>query len=440
MLTHHLAEHYFQPKIDLIEHLIQYSQNILLVTAKKGGGKTAFAHFCLAHKSPQLKKHLLSITPDISIENMMENIAKGFGMSWPQTGVASSDAVQKIWTLWIDDAQLLSLDKLEALIRLVNFHQEPRRQLHLVLLGDDKLVGQFLGHRITQLVGSYSTIIELDLPLDLRLDWQKDSQKESQIRKPTPVKASEFDSLEINTKGISETKADIERDIDIDRDIDLLEDFPDDGFDPPSSSFSSSFLQVFSHPVAYGLYLGVIVGISLWTWQGRGEAPPVLSVEAIASEQMPLELAIEAPIESPVEPPIESPMPLATEAIFVPPVTKPAVQKLTEKKARHKNTITKQANIAEPILTKNKSHYTLQLYGSNEPQKVLNFKQTHGLEKAWVVKKKHQGKTWHVLVMGDYATKIQAKKATEHLPLSLYQAKVTPWVRDFSSVQAEIVQ
>ena len=418
----------------------------MLVTAKKRGGKTAFAHFCLAHKSPQLKKHLLSITPDISIENMMENIAKGFGMSWPQTGVASSDAVQKIWTLWIDDAQLLSLDKLEALIRLVNFHQEPRRQLHLVLLGDDKLVGQFLGHRITQLVGSYSTIIELDLPLDSRLD----SHKNSQIISPKPVKKPEFDSLEINTKGISETKADIEsdieRDMDIDRDIDLLDDFPDDGLEAfsvsavSSASSSSSFLQVFSHPVAYGLYLGVIVGIGLWTWQGRGEAPPVLSVEAIASEQMPLELAIEAPIESPVEPPIESPMPLATEAIFVPPVTKPAVQKLTEKKARHKNTITKQANIAEPILTKNKSHYTLQLYGSNEPQKVLNFKQTHGLEKAWVVKKKHQGKTWHVLVMGDYATKIQAKKATEHLPLSLYQAKVTPWVRDFSSLQAEIVQ
>ena len=64
MLTHHLAEHYFQPKIDLIEHLIQYSQNILLVTAKKGGGKTAFAHFCLT-----FSRHLRLLNLDFFIRN-----------------------------------------------------------------------------------------------------------------------------------------------------------------------------------------------------------------------------------------------------------------------------------------------------------------------------------------------------------------------------------
>ena len=164
MPTIHLTDQYFQPKIDLIQHLIQYSQNILLITAPAGGGKSAFAQFCLSHSTPQLKKHLLVITPTLSIETIMENIAKGFGMSWPQNGPLSSEAVQKIWTLFVDDAHLLSSDMLEALVRLVNFHQEPRRQLHLILLGEDKVVEQFSSNRITNLVGSYSTLIELGLP------------------------------------------------------------------------------------------------------------------------------------------------------------------------------------------------------------------------------------------------------------------------------------
>lgn len=490
--TIHLAEQYFQPKIDLIQHLIQYSQNILLITAPKGGGKTAFAHFCLAHSTPQLKKHLLVITQDLSVEKMMENIAKGFGMSWPQNGPLSSEVVQKIWTLFVEDAHLLSLDMLEALVRLVNFHQEPRRQLHLVLLGENKLVDQFSANRITNLVGSYSTVIELGLPVN----W---SQNSSQLfSQPVLINAEATISQPVTEKIMprqsefgSATLRDFEDPIqDSDTDIDLLEDITDAW--PEVSTRKTrevgtidSYKHFFSHPVAYGLYLGAIVGIGLWAWQGK-ESPqyipetqelvaintpePVQPVSSLTTEQPLADQALTEPMpefipepmtESMVAPVIEQERVEKSKPVLI---KKPKVRAISTQVAQHKSTPikakaikpklkqvklvnsaptrkkVKQPQMAEKtILAKNKDHYTVQLYGSNEPQKVAEFKKMHGLDKALVVTKKHQGKTWHVLVMGDYPSKIQAQKATEHLPNSVYHAKVKPWVRDFASLQNEIV-
>lgn len=467
----HLIEQYFQPKIDLIQHLIQYSQNILLITAPAGGGKTAFAHFCLANASPQLKKHLLVITPELSVETMMENIAKGFGMSWPQNGPVSSEAVQKIWTLFVEDAHLLSPDMLESLIRLVNFHQEPRRQLHLVLLGEDSLVAQFSANRITNLVGNYSTVIELGLPSN----WQKNYKK---IPTPEAIKPK---NLFIAPEFGSAVSRDFEDPI-METDIDLLDDLSDtwpQAQGKTSSTVSHEYKHLFSHPVAYGLYLGVIMGVGLWTWQGK-EAPHfipeseelvALSTPAPITEAHPMKNWDDAaPVSESHADPVfiaeAEPEPLPELKLHTPKaktaklaqvninhlskekaektektekkISPVKLAKQTEKRvmfkgeALHKKT-------EKAILAKNKNHYTVQLYGSNDAEKVLNFKQTHGLDKAWLVEKKHQGKTWHVLVMGDYPSKLQAEKATARLPHSLSYAKVKPWVRDFSSLQNEIV-
>ncbi len=495
MPTMHLAEQYFQPKIDLIQHLIQYSQNILLITAPARGGKTAFAHFCLAHPTPQLKKHLLVITATLSVETMMENIAKGFGMSWPQNGPLSSEAVQKIWTLFVEDAQLLSLDMLEALVRLVNFHQEPRRQLHLVLLGEDKLVDQFSQNRITNLVGSYSTVIELALPSNWRQSYTQQFSHPVLVKAETPL----FDSVKPKSTIAppefgSSTSRDFEDPITsgfspdpiAETDIDLLDELSDDWSQAQGKTQSTGaerykHKHLFSHPVAYGLYLGAIVGVGLWSWQAKevpqfvpeSEEMVALSTPAPAStlskkrsyvQAEPLVIAAsESETESERElemhelPPFvqAAPKPVlkVKEAKAVP--TKLATVNINKEpleKNHPKVKLVKQADkrvapkpeslhktVEKTILAKNKHHYTVQLYGSNEPEKVVNFKQAHGLDKAWVVEKKHQGKTWHVLVMGDYPTKTQAEKATEHLPNSLYHAKVKPWVREFASLQDEIV-
>lgn len=489
MPTVHLTEQYFQPKIDLIQHLIQYSQNILLITAPSGGGKSAFAQFCLSHSTPQLKKHLLMITPTLSIETMMESIAKGFGMSWPQNGPLSSEAVQKIWTLFVDDAHLLNADMLEALVRLVNFHQEPRRQLHLILLGEDKLIERFSSNRITNLVGSYSTLIELGLPVS----WKKNI---SQIfSEPVLVKADApaFDSTEQQNTTIpaktfappefgSKTSSDFEDPI-TETDIDLLDDFSDTWPQTQSQKLSTQareYKHIFSHPVAYGLYLGAILGVGLWSWHGGKEVPEYMSEAAqdmiAASEPAAVpavkphkKFAYTPPVEQSISEPemqvselsdddyMNMPMTPVTkskpyvEQVYTPKQASKPVPKVsktttkTQKLAKHapKLSVPKTTEphkvVEKSILAKNKHHYTVQLYGSNEVQKVAHFKASHGLDKAWVVKKQHQGKTWHVLVMGDYPTKVQAERATRQLPESLHHAKIKPWVREFAGLQDEIV-
>lgn len=497
--TIHLAEHYFQPKIDLIQHLIQYSQNILLILAPKKGGKTAFANFCLTHSTPELKKHFLLVTPDLSIESMMDNIANGFGMSWPPQEPSIHQAVQKIWTLFVDDAHLLSSDKLEALVRLVNFHQEPKRQLHLVLLGEDQLAQSFSSNRITHLVGSYSTIIELALPQN----WQLKSSYTEEMPNPnshsTPHSIPNYPDFGSQPEEFSVQTQSTHRDFEeafefglapnfnAPRNTDLLDDSLLDALDiledrpVPLEEKNKGFYQtLFFHPVSYGLYLGIFVGVSFLFWQGKEIDRPKL-VEETQTQSMSLAMPEPEPDLVLFEPPpvlaeapkasapaIISPTPIeqassesfeSANIIQAEPkpahqIKKPIVNKAVANKAANKSkalkTASKDVKIPKPIqpqrmaspenviLAKNSTHYTVQLYSSIEPQKVAYFKQQHGLDKAWVIRKKQQGKTWHVLVLGDYPNKSLATKAIERLPKSILQAKINPWIRDFASVQKEI--
>lgn len=414
-----LSEQYFQPKIDLIQHVIQYSQNIILITAAAGGGKTAFAHFCLNQDTPQLKKHLLIVTPTLSLESMMENIAEGFGMSWPKNSELVTEKVQKIWTLFVEDAHLLHVDMLEALVRLINFHQEPKKQLHLVLLGEEKLRDQFLKNTIINLVGNYSTVIELDLPKN----WKNSFDSSSSF-----TKTSRTDLLEKESKESKESEVNVDL---IDKmDVDLLDNMPE------SSPRPKSVKNIFFHPIAYGLYLGLFFGIGLWVWQGIKLDPEEqigLLEESEILENIPTienteeTLLFSGVTASAMSEEVDALSPIKA-AIQEPSKPKPAIVK--ENKIQKPVKVLPQAislmASEKTVLAKNKSHYTIQLYSSNELQKVTDFKKTHGLNKAWIVRKKHQGKIWHILVMGDYASKIQAEKANKRLPESLSQAKITP--------------
>lgn len=457
MSSTQLIERYFEPKIDLIEHLIHYSQNILLVLAPQGGGKTVFADFCVDYPTPDLKKHLLEVSPSLSIEDMMEDIAKGFGMSWPSNDSAPQPniAVQKIWTLFVDDAQLLTLDKLEALIRLVNFRQEPKRQLHLVLLGDDRLLTLFSADRIRHLAGSYSTIIELGLPRNWQAEWDRASfvpNRQSRAVEPQAFLEEKSDEPLFESKFDTRSPSHFEDVLERDWLQENTEQIAEQAFEQNcvQKNHTASYRHIWLHPVACGVYLGFVVGIGLLIWKGQADKPVLMSeqveeVQAVSSSISPSAFFSEDPTEE-EEAKYANPEP--TELALAQPIEPKALEpKVTVKNEAKKPKLAQATKNAKAkaevtaekaILAKKSSHFTLQLYSSNEKQKVLAFKQEHGLDKAWLITKKSQGKVWHVLVLGDYLNKAQAQQAVRRLPASMHNAKITPWVREFASVQKEI--
>lgn len=138
----------WQQHAELVTHLCQFSQNILLVIAPPGGGKTTFLQHCRKLPAAGLRRLVLNAQEDQTAEDLMKEIVYGFDLEWQgiklafqQVRACVEEAANKqiIWSLFIDDAHLLSNEQLKMLLHLVRFEAQPQKQLHLVLLGEPSL-------------------------------------------------------------------------------------------------------------------------------------------------------------------------------------------------------------------------------------------------------------------------------------------------------------
>ena len=139
----------WQQHADLITHLCHFSQNILLVVGQKGAGKTTFFEHFINNPGAGLKICALKADPENTVEELLKDVAKGFDLNWEGAdnttkqvqaqAIASYQIAHETWMLMIDDAHLLDDMHLAALLQLVQFNEEARQQLHLVLIGGSSL-------------------------------------------------------------------------------------------------------------------------------------------------------------------------------------------------------------------------------------------------------------------------------------------------------------
>ena len=85
----------------------------------------------------------------------------------------------------------------------------------------------------------------------------------------------------------------------------------------------------------------------------------------------------------------------------------------------------------------NGDHYTLQLIGVSTKQAAEKYllKNTQLKNLMYMQSKRHH-ENWYVVVYGDYADKAAAIDAAKQPAIT--SLRVTPWVRTFSSLQADI--
>ncbi len=86
------------------------------------------------------------------------------------------------------------------------------------------------------------------------------------------------------------------------------------------------------------------------------------------------------------------------------------------------------------LLSRAPNHYTLQLMGVRDEAALLEFVQEHHLEgKVAYLRTVYQGGPWHVLLYGDFADRDAAVAARG--PLVTQLRNVVPWPRPFSGIQ-----
>ncbi|WP_455376167.1 AAA family ATPase [Kaarinaea lacus] len=89
------------------------------------------------------------------------------------------------------------------------------------------------------------------------------------------------------------------------------------------------------------------------------------------------------------------------------------------------------------VLKQNPDHYTVQLVAGRQKQTITNFITKYKLSGTLIYfSSKRNGNVWHNLTYGIYPDRKSVNQAIKKLPASL--ANVEPWVRQIKSIQSEI--
>lgn len=171
-------------RINLILHLVQYSDQMLVVTGPRGSGKTALVGRLLGDAGPRWRACLLEASPEMDSGLLLAEVLAGFGL--PERSATTGDPVAALEAylaglrkgamrpvLVVDEAHLLPTASIDPLVRLAG--ERKRLGLAVVLFGEPPLL-----ERVSRSVGS-GLLHVVDIPalteeqvgeyLDLRLGW-----------------------------------------------------------------------------------------------------------------------------------------------------------------------------------------------------------------------------------------------------------------------------
>ncbi|MBS0290231.1 MAG: AAA family ATPase [Proteobacteria bacterium] len=470
----------WQQHESLITHLSKHCQNMILVVAPQAGGKTTFLEYMLTNSSGYKKS--FTVKSCTNVEDLLKQVAIQFELTWNASTLKSQlelaletlNEQNHQVQLWIDEAHLLSNEQLQALMLLLDFEQESGKQMQLILLGEPSLELRLFSPEFAELSSGKIYTIELE------------SWSQQDIQALLEKRGIRFNQSEITT--IFEKSSGVPGQV-----INEIKNHA--GFDDIIKKKRNKKISNF-RPIVLGILAGFAIGGAYLLWnnniQEENTSIPINAAQISESAWSAKETSkqtspavvfhfdnddtaddvqeevqeniktsqpiVETPNESqtsfqeasgeevtkPVQPQdlempasVPAPVPELESKIKAPESTAKEESTLQVKK----NNDVSHANHVEdqPLLLKDKHHYTLQLFGTYKESTVKEFIKKYSLtEKSYTFKTKRQGKDWYVVVYGDYGTIKEAKIAANDLK-EIQQAKVQPWVRDFGSVQQDIL-
>ncbi len=477
--------------LELVSHLCEYSESILLVTGQDGSGKTTMKHALIEQEGDQFVICDITATVMLTAEQLADRIEEAF-----------DDTYDRQCLLLIDDAQHLNLDVLAIILQLKQKTMQSDF-LHIVLFATPDLEQKFTRSVLKEEFAEQVHTIEIEpLSLDeleafLRQQWHMQASTATEM----PLKRAKIKKIHALSGGLPGKALEVAKE--------MLE---DGAIKTEQQSLS---------PFAVGITVtfGIVFCIFAILWptadkeilqKTESTIQPLQLAQDVSAEDSTIETAeFTALAQVDPQPSVAEREPaanppdtaqLATNAVKVDAVrvvdntTQVAVDTLatqaedveqkitrleqkiddlqkqvqndqkimraTEQQLKQiissnmprttKPKIAKSAHVTKPVkktlsLSKNEkkilalpgANYTLQLLCMNNEGQVQDFIRNNKLEAQANYYKSHfKGKDWYIVVYGNYANRTEAQIALANLPKDL--KKLHPWIRDYVSVQQSI--
>jgi len=467
-------------RLNLLHHLVQYSDLLLLVVGKTGSGKTTLLNRLISSAAGPWRVSVVEADIDMTPERLAAGAISGFDMmdgAGQETGRSTNlDAYLQRWAhraqtpvLVIEEAHLLPPETLKGIIRLTS--NGSRTRLRTLLLGEPQLAAMVDGAVGGSRVQTMAHVVDLP-PLSeaqvagyVQFRLQRAGLSPEGLFSPQTIRR-----LQRDAGGLPGLINHAAREVLADR---LVSDQASAAREArPAAASTEPPRRRYMAFKAAGLIL--VAGLGLWLLLAPDRPPhvpqdlPVPLSPGPAPE--PAIAHVSEPIPEPDEPPpAATVMPLqpspepepAPQAVAVtPPVSPedkappdPALPPQTEpslaKKPEQRPPIPEAAPAKAPpprqaksprspgeawLLKQDGTHYTVQLTGSRDHQAAVDFIRRSGLQgKAYWLPTTHQQQDWYVVVSGVYPSREAAIKAIRALPPDL--RRHGPWARSVSSVR-----
>ena len=487
-------------RLNMLYHLAQNSELLLLVTGSRGSGKSSLLNRFLDMDTDNWRHCCIHANTMMNPDELLIEIAEGFGL--PQDSVNFGnvfDVLPKRLTemkiselmpvLIIDDAHELPAASLAVIMKLSELSENNERLLRIVLFSEPQITEQLnspelkeVRHRITH---------TLDMPLlseQETIEYITHRLAVAGHHGDLPFTASQLKKIHKLSNGLPGLVNIHAREMLLGVDSSV----PEQKIEPSTDRMRSTVLLV--------SILG-ITGVVTWyvtqdmfksidghevrevlpieTRQPLPLLPPskelapatVATVGPEAKEEPQSETE---PAEAPVKPTpagsnqinpfaLPAPAPTVTKAKVSTPITKPVTLETPEQApmpvadeikkpdSADKKVVAVQAKATPPIVDtsktkpavkdwlsqQNPAHFTLQIMGSRKRTAVALVQRAHKIDKnSAIVRTSLKGSDWFILVYNNYPTKKAARAATSKLPRALQLTR--PWPRKVKDIQSLI--
>ena len=436
-------------RINLIQHLIQNSEQLLFVLAETGCGKTALSKQ-LTKIAEQHCEHwwtyTLNSSPALSTEALIATILAAFNVRQEgkpiqvlqeslRNHIAATRYNGQLPVLLVDDAHKLPLATLKFIVELA-MQGEQLSRMRVVLFCEPQITS-ILATPEFEIV--HNTLIHtLDVPPFSKTqvrDYLQFRLQGTQYTNIHPFSSDVIKKIYAESEGIV-------------GDINLLaqqilRQFADSRNEQPLPPSLSSSKWLWGIPIVM-----VLIGIVIY-WQYL--KPPVLPPE-VPTEQAPVSIlenqATQLQTEKTTHPTtLEQFSSFSTPNNATQPVDSARLNSakdsvLSDLKSRHDIIPTEwlgEIKRENWLRRQNPNAYTLQILGAHDRLTLKKFLKKHKLKEVALFQTTYNTKEWYVLVYGIYPNHKQALAARETLPPSLLES-TQPWVRSLGSVQKSINQ
>lgn len=441
-------------RLNLIRHLVQNSEQLLLVLADTGYGKTSLLN--------QLKKvaakhhdhwwlYTLNSGPSLSAEALVSTLLSAFNVRQDgkptqilqdslRNHIASTRYNGQLPVLLVDDAHLLPLATLRLIVDLA-LQGEPLTRMRVVLFCEPQITS-ILATPEFEIV-HHTLIHTLDIPAFSKTetrDYIQSRLEGTQYGTVHPFNSDTLKKIHTESEGIpGEINLYAQE---------VLRKFAEhraDFWSPHALASSKLFWGV---PMAI-LLIGLVL---LVYWQSPQSVKEELLPAEPSSALPPTHTSPAPPVAPDGQDKVAAPVKLpvsSTSASTASTLATAVGANLSATPATTSHTDLVPANLLGRgdikgegwLLHQNTHAYTLQLMGSYDYVTLKKFLAQYSLtgNEIAMFKTIYNGKDWYVLVYGIYPSRTQAQTGIDSLPNSLRQ-NTQPWIRKLENIQKEITR